>query len=203
MSWSHPQGSFEIKPNPWLQSVVADTAISWRDDPERKRQFAQALQTSPTPFDAALVVFGKDTSSALWASVHWVADPLVQSVKSNVEVNKKILDKDALCHKLLNISEEKSPQGYYLIEPKDRIACIKLYAEIQGYIGKAETATFNNFANNNLKVVFVKPDNDHQKIKTVNSTIKPLVVIDEVIEHEPVDFTNPNNFKPLPKLCMV
>lgn len=206
--WSHPQGSFEVKPNPWVaQSVVADTAVaSWRDDPDRKRRFALALQTSPTPFDAALTVFGADTGAALWASVHWVSDPIVQSVKEDVKATKKILDKDSLCHKLLNISEEKSPQGYYIIEPKDRIACLKLYAEIQGYIGKVEAATFNNFANNNLKVVFVKPDNDHQKIKTINSTpLADQFVTDEVIEAEVIEEASPinNNFKPLPKLRMV
>lgn len=216
--WSRPQGSFEISrpmqgvdrnevtPNPWIKSVIADTAVaSWRDDPDRKRRFAQALQTSPTPFDAALAVFGADTGAALWASVHWLGDPLVQSVKEDVKATKKILDKDSLCHKLLNISEEKSPQGYYIIEPKDRIACLKLYAEIQGYIGKVEAATFNNFANNNLKVVFVKPDNDHHKIKTINSINNSSInksPVDDNFVTEVIEPIN-NNFKPLPKLRMV
>jgi len=211
MSWQRPQGSFEVsrsewgvdrnevKPNPWIApSVAAETPqLSWRNDPDLKRRFAEALQTAPTPFDAALVVFGKDTASALWASVHWVADPAVQAVKK--QDTKKILDKDALCHKLLNISEEKSPQGYYVIEAKDRIACLKLYAEIQGYLNK-ETTTFNNFANNNLKVVFVKPDNDHHKMKTINS--QPLPDEVEQVDDEPVIETS-NNFKPLPKLKIV
>lgn len=204
--WQKPQGSFEAKPNPWVaQSVVADAQqTSWRDDPDKKRRFAQELSKHPTPFDAALVIFGSDTASALWASVHWLGDPDVQAVKEAVKANDKILDKDALCHKLKNISEEKSPQGYYIIEPKDRIACWKLYAEIQGYIGKVEAPTFNNFANNNLKVVFVKPDNDHHKMKTVKP-IDDQFVTDELIEHEVVQpqITNQNEFKPLPKLRMV
>ncbi len=201
--WSRPTGIFEVKPNPWVaQSVVADVDTpSWRDDPTKKRLFAQELPKHATPFDAALVVFGRDTAAALWASVHWMADPIVLAAKQDVALNKKILDKDALCHKLLNISEEKSPQGYYLIEPKDRIACIKLYAEIQGYIGKAEVATFNNFANNNLKVVFVKPDNDHHKMKTINQESEPEII--DQVEDEPIQIENSNSFKPLPKLRMV
>lgn len=204
--FQRPTGSFECKPNPWVaQSVLADVGVnSWRDDTDKKRLFAQFLPKYPTPFDAALAVFGADTGAALWASVHWLADPIVLAVKAEaVKAPAKILDKDQLCNKLLNISEEKSPQGYYLIEPKDRIACIKLYAEIQGYIGKAETTNFNNFANNNLKVVFVKPDNDHQKMKTV----KPVddgFVTDEIIDQEPeIQIENPDNFKPLPKLKIV
>ncbi len=202
----HPTGTFEIKPNPWVaQSVVADAPqpLSWRDDPERKRRFAAELSRHPTPFDAALAVFGADTQAALWASVHWISDPIVMAGKAEqAKVAKKILDKDALCNRLLDIVEEKSPQGYYTIEAKDRIACIKLYAEIQGYLNK-ETTTFNNFANNNLKVVFVKPDNDHHKMKTVKPVDEQFVT-DEVIDNEPsIEVEQSNNFKPLPKLRMV
>lgn len=204
--WSPPTGSFECKPNPWVaQSVVASVdQSSWRDDPVKKRLFAQELPKHSGPFDAALVVFGADTASALWASVHWMSDPIVLAATKEVVKINKILDKNELCHKLLNISDEKSPQGYYVIEAKDRIACLKLYAEIQGYVGKVEAATFNNFANNNLKVVFVKPDNDHHKMKTIKP-IDDQFVTDEIIEQEPEPevIQNSNNFKPLPKLRMV
>ena len=207
MIWQRPTGSFEAKPLSWGLSAIAVSSneqLSWRDDLVKKRMFAEALSQHATPFDAAIAVFGSDTAAALWASVHWLADPVVKAAK-DVKAVKKILDKDALCNKLLDISEEKSPQGYYLIEPKDRIACIKLYAEIQGYIGKSEVAQFNNFANNNLKVVFVKPDNDHQKIKTIEN-LPETIENNELIENEEepeIELENPNNFKPLPKLKIV
>lgn len=167
MQWIRPTGFFEVRPleSGWTKSVWPVSDTSWRNDPEKKKQFALELSRYPTPFAAACAIFGDDTSSALWASTNWLNDPEVLKAQEIVDTTKKILDKDALCHKLMTIAEEKSSQGYYVIEAKDRISCVKLYAEIQGYIGKNDTTqNFNNFANNNLKVVFVRPDNDHSKI---------------------------------------
>ena len=56
--------------------------------------------------------------------------------------------------------------SFYLADTKDRLAALKLYAEIQGYIGKVDfNASTNNYTNNSMKIVFVKPEhNDNQKI---------------------------------------
>lgn len=210
MIWTKPIGFFEAKPinSPWLaQKAIAEApkaAVepSWRDDAEKKKRFAAELSNHSTPFAAACAVFGADTQAALWASIHWVSDPVVTGAREIAANDLKILDKNALCHKLLKISDEKSPQGYYVVEPKDRIACLKLYAEIQGFIGKVENnATFNNFANNNLKVVFVKPDNDHHKLKTINNELDEV----QELEQDNLEIIDSSNttFKPLPKLKIV
>lgn len=156
MQWP-PKGFFDAKPEGWANAWPVDPD-EWRTDEALKRKFGKLL-AKHKPFDAACEVF-ENTNRALWVSVNWINDPIVQELRETaVEEDKKILDKDALCHKLVNMADEKSPQGLYYAEYKDRLATFKLYAEIQGYIGKVDTQiNNNNFTNNTLKIKFVKPE---------------------------------------------
>lgn len=196
MSWEPPSGSFVVEPlkpafKPWpKQEPMPDKPEpAWRSDENLKRLFGIALAKSPrNAFEAALEVFPTETNHALWASWNWLADPLVVATKDayaqNIELNEKLLDKSQLSARLLKFAEEKDPTGrFYILEGKDRLAAFKLYAEVQGFIGKiAIDASTNNFTNNELKITLVKP----QKIEEVVTT---------VIEQEPEAVTLPVNLK--------
>jgi hypothetical protein len=100
----------------------------------------------------------------------------------------KLLDKEGLAAKLLEWADEKiikSGQVHYANDAKDRLAFLRLYAEVMGFVGKASIdATANNFTNNEMKVVLVKPETelDNKAIEsTVNkvgdsATIVPLII---------------------------
>jgi hypothetical protein len=160
MPWERPTGLFQVNPVV-VAPVVNSWADAWKIDANLKQRFGEALSKYPTAFEAACSVFGADTNRALWASKEWLNDPIVIEAKQDVDKPEKILDKDSLCHKLLEICDERQ-QGYYIVDAEVKLKYLELYAKIQGYIGKVEAPTFNNFANNSLKLVFVKPDNDIQ-----------------------------------------
>lgn len=200
MTWQPPSGSFVAEPlpiktvfQPWPKQEIASAEINssdlaWRNDTELKKLFGIALAKHAKPFEAALEVFLENTNKALWVSFNWLADPLVVSTKDayaqNIELNEKLLDKSQLSARLLKFADEKDPTGrFYLCEAKDRLAAFKLFAEVQGFIGKAADVSINNnFTNNELKITLVKP----QKIEEVVAT---------VIEQEPEAVTLPVNLK--------
>ena len=139
MIWP-PIGEFSVqKPTEWPS---VDTL--YRTDPEKKRLYGLALATGAKPFEAALKVFD-DTNKALWVSQNWANDPIVLEAKAIEPVNnEKLLDKEQLASKFLLIFNEKDPSGrFYANEAKDRIAALKVYAEICGYIGKVEIDASN------------------------------------------------------------
>lgn len=120
-------------------------------------------------FAAALKVFPKDTKAALWCSFHWTTDPVVIAARDiyaeNTRATASLLDKDQFAAKLLATAEEKNQKGGYLIEAKDRIACLKLYGEARGFLGKVDNSvSVNNFANNQMVVKFVEPDKKQEKV---------------------------------------
>jgi hypothetical protein len=175
--------TFEIKP---VQSTVAPWPIAeWQADPDKKRQFGIELAKHEKAFDAALIVY-EDAGRSLWASQNLLNDPIVIGARdaytNQVDLSENLLDKNQLALKLLKISEEKDPSGrFYLLEGKDRIATLKLYAEVQGYIGKINIdASTNSFVNNELKIVLVKaPTKEEPKVvehKEINNNlnINPL-----------------------------
>lgn len=185
MPFGHPD-FFKVEPpkpvNPWANSSawvtheVKALPDGWKDDEALKRQFGIEL-VDKSPFAAACVLF-KDTVQALWASHNWLADPIVIAAKADGEAKQvaNLLDKNALALKLLKFAEEKDPtQRFYVVEAKDRLAAYKLYAEVQGFIGKvdidASTKTFNNTT---MKIVFVKPeDKQDNKIIDLPSVEEP------------------------------
>jgi hypothetical protein len=161
---------------------------AYRSDEGLKRLFGVEWAKNPKPFEAALIVFGEDTNAALWVSWNWLTDPIVLASKDayaqNTELNEKLLDKDQLAARLLQFAEEKDVSGrFYVLEGKDRLAAYKLFAEIQGFIGKLSIdASTNNFTNNELKLTLVRATKIEQE--------------PEIIEQEPViENTLPVNIK--------
>ncbi len=189
-----PVGSFTIAPpgfQPWakpIQDAPKPIEPAYRSDEGLKRLFGCEWAKNPKPFEAALVVFGEDTNAALWASWNWLTDPIVLAAKDayaqNTELNEKLLDKDQLSARLLQFAEEKDVSGrFYVLEGKDRLAALKLYSEIQGFIGKAaDVSISNNFTNNELKLTLVRAQAEIQK--------------ETIIEQEPeIDTVLPINLK--------
>ncbi len=190
-----PVGTFEVKGiafQPWAKPIgeaARSEEPAYRSNEGLKRLFGVELAKNPKAFEAALVVFGEDTNAALWASWNWLTDPLVIAAKDayaqNTELNEKLLDKDQLAARLLQFAEEKDVSGrFYILEGKDRLAAYKLFAEIQGFIGKLSIdASTNNFTNNELKLTLVRPEPIKQEAATI-------------IEHEPeIKHSLPINLK--------
>jgi hypothetical protein len=163
--WQPPTGSFIVD-----RPVEASFALAYRTDESLKKLFGAALQRYSKPFEAALEVFPSDTNAALWVSWNWLTDPVVIEAKAsagqNTELNDKLLDKAALALRLLEFAEEKDPTGrFYICEAKDRLAAYKLFAEVQGFIGKiAIDASTNNITNNELKITLVKANKEKLEV---------------------------------------
>lgn len=170
LMWQPPQTCFEVKPavEQWA-AAPNDTASS-----SQKKLFALELAKGLKPFEAALNVYPNDTGLALWVSQNWLNDPEVVQTKQTQldQIEIKLLDKDALAAKVLRFSEEKDTTGrFYLAEDKNRLAALRLYAEICGYIGKVDIdlSTKNFNTNNEMKIVLVSPPvvvEDHS-VKTI------------------------------------
>lgn len=167
--------TFEVPSLSWQSKPI------WADDEVKKKLFGTELANHDKAFDAACAVFEK-TTDALWAANNWLFDPIVLAAKNGVQVtaNLNLLDKEALAHKLLKFADEKDRTGqFYISDAKDRLAALRLYAEIQGYIGKVDLHSTNNFINA-MTIKFVKPENKND-LKTIDETpieksdnVKPL-----------------------------
>ncbi len=152
--------------------------VVWQDNIELKQAFGIELaKNHKNAFEAACIVFGKETQKALFASVNWINDPVVIEAKQNytgvVASSQKILDKTELSLRLLSFSEEKivyNGNEVYAAEAKDRLAALKLFAEVQGYINnKAEINNTINNAPQFMEIKFVEPDKKHD-VKTIEHT---------------------------------
>ena len=162
---------------------------SWKDDEELKAQFGCALaQGFKNSFEAACSIFGKETNKALWASTKWLEDEIVIKAKeeySSVVASKDILlDKTALSHKLLAFADERinfNGNSVYAAEAKDRLAALKLYADIQGFIAKDSSSTIINNSPKFMEIKFVEPDK-----KEVVKTIEHESSIEDVLENSPI-----------------
>lgn len=186
MPFGYPD-TFEAKP--LYQLACAD---AWKVDVELKKQFAIALANNKdSPFKAGCEVFGKETNKALWASVNWRDDPVVTETKQEyaevITVPTVLLDKDQLAARLLEFSEETlifNGETRYAAEAKDRLAALKLFAEIQGFINnKTEINNNNNFTKNNfMEIKFVEPEK--KEIKTIDNI--PVQQEENILENSPI-----------------
>lgn len=157
-------------PSPWSTdwSIPPVSSEPWKpdyhDDSERKKAFGTRLGKGDKPFDAAMLALGNDQQGSLWAIQHWIRDPIVVETREAVENDINLLDKEQLCVKLLKMADEKI-NGQFSHEMKDRTALLKLYAEIQGHIGKAVVDLSNKtFVNNEMKITFVEAEQEKQPI---------------------------------------
>src|SRR5882757_2217746 len=169
--------------------VTPSQVTSWKDDEELKVQFGCALaQGFKNNFEAACSIFGKETNKALWASTKWLEDPIV--IKAKEEYNavtapqEELLDKISLSRKLLSFAEETiifNGEIRYAAEGKDRLAALKLYADIQGFIAKDSISTTINNSPKFMEIKFVEPDK-----KEVVKTIEHESKIEHVLENSPI-----------------
>lgn len=173
---------FEIKPAPpkmpsWAgvampTQAVSWSALSWQNDEVLKKAFGVEWAKNTNEFTAACIVFPNDTSASLWASKNWLNDQIVIEARDTYQesgaVELNLLDKEQLAAKLLQFSDETTTIGnrkVYVSEAKDRLKALELYSEIMGFLDKANKNTFNNFVNNEMKVVLVKPEVKEIEIK--------------------------------------
>lgn len=112
-------------------------APSFNFTDDQKKQFAAALITlgEARAFDAAVSVFGDDKSTlgmSCYAATQWLTDPIVIAEKTRLlskeNVGQFLPTKDQAARQLWDWCQ--SP----FFEPKERVAAMKLYAEIQGFI---------------------------------------------------------------------
>lgn len=151
---SIPNTNWHIPPTPVEQPKPA-----WYADEAKKIAFGTRLGKGDKPLDAALFVFDNRMADGLWACSNWVRDPLVVETRESVENQINLLDKDQLSAKLLKIAEERNAQGYPIHDAKDRATFYKLYAEIQGFVGKVNIdASQKTFNNNSMQITLVEAE---------------------------------------------
>lgn len=172
--------------SPWARAAATQppSKPDFADDEKLKQRFGIALAKGATAFDAGLELFENETSKALWASLNWVADPIVQASKDSYQQTaaslQKPLDKDALLAKILTFADERI-NGVPLVEAKDRLKALELYAKVSGYIDKVDinaSTNINSTTNNLMKIVLVKPEKQ-DKIDQ-SSNIKSRIQNEEI-----------------------
>ena len=184
MSFTPKQRFFDVEPSLWVAAPSgwgsppvpeAPRRPDFADDENLKKLYGIELAKNEDTFAAAIVLFPQNTGNALWASRNWVIDPVVIAsrdiYKQKVDAEGLMLDKTQLAAKLLKFEQEKHPNNprVYLHESKDRLAALKLYAEVQGWIGKAADIQVNNsFTNNEMKIRFVEAEK--KEIKTIQQS---------------------------------
>jgi hypothetical protein len=156
----------------WGKPVEKPTCAN--DEIKKKLFGVELAKGHQSPFAAAIIVFGRDTNTALWVANNWLADPTVLAARDlylkTLAAEASLLDKDQLAARLLAAAEEKFPNGISAVDPKDKVAYYKLYAELRGFINNKIdiNASTNNFTHNEMKITLVEPDQkpDNQ-IKTI------------------------------------
>ncbi len=188
MSFIPPTPLFEAKPLQARSAWGLPTAPSepfkptWHADIAKKKAFGEALGKGHLPFDAAQSVF-PDTSEALWALQNWLRDPIVVEAREFVENNIKLLDKDAFLAKVLRIADERTATGLPAHETKDRIALLRLYAEVQKFIGKVDIdLSSKTFVNNAMQITLVEATPPEPELKTVEHKPTELESFDNTLE---------------------
>lgn len=108
-------------------------------------RFAAAIAEGEHPYKAALAVLGAtETSQALRVHKLWANDPIVinevNRINSALEEGDVGLSKNDFLRKVLDTHKE-------LKDGKDKIAALRLYAEVRGFLKKDEGVTVNNVIN--------------------------------------------------------
>lgn len=178
-----PNPIFETKPLPtvnggWgIPSPPSEPVRPvWHNDEVKKRAFGEALGKGMLPFDAAQSVI-PNVSEAMWALANWLRDPIVVAAREFVENNIKLLDKDSFLAKLLKFADEKTASGFPAHEAKDRISILRLYAEVQKFIGKVDVdLSQKTFVNNSMQITLVEaiPEQEAKTIEHEPIALKPL-----------------------------
>jgi hypothetical protein len=115
---------------------------------ELKKLFALGtLQRPEGAFQVALEIFGTDTSRALRASSQWPSDPEVLELKDKLLADHGerafMPSKEQLARKVMEFADERLPSGVFRHDGKDRVAALRLYGDIMGFIEKPGIAIDN------------------------------------------------------------
>lgn len=157
---------------------------------EKKRLFGLHLAKLPA-FKAACEVF-PETNTALWVSHNWVNDPIVAAAKDKyleaADNSQALLDKDQFARMLLNMANEKNAsQTIHILDGKDRLKALELYAKVKGLIDtKPDPTLTQNFVHNSMTIKLVEPkakekiinnfDTNEASIQNKNSPLKLKLV---------------------------
>lgn len=151
---------------------------------EVKKLFGIALGQGKDPFSAALDATNNNTNIALYVSQRWLLDPIVVASRDlyskTVHNSDELLDADQLASKLLEMAEERNASNsFYMLEGRDRLKCLELYAKIRGYDKSAAPSISNTV--NNMVVKFVAPEKkdnsqqiDNQQLSNELNNKSPL-----------------------------
>lgn len=161
-SWTIPDSMTFDQPIERLKPAI-------ENEEDKKKAFGQALGSGKNPFEAATLICGQNTSEALWISQRWLNDPIVLASKEDftktVYNPDTLLDGDELSAKLLRMAEEKDKSNtFYILEGKDRVALLKLYAEVRGLTGKQAVIDNSTKTFNKMVVKFVSPEKKQDQI---------------------------------------
>lgn len=126
-------------------------------------RFAAAIAEGEHPYKAALAVLGEtETSQALRVHKLWANDPIVinevSRINNTLEVDNEGLSKVEYLRTLLDMITTKD-----LKDGKDKIAALRLYAEVRGFLKKDEGVTVNNVTNKVLVVNSAGADDDWER----------------------------------------
>lgn len=134
------------------------------EDMENKKSlFGVELGKGEQAFQAALNVCGQNTKEALFISQRWLNDPIVVASKDvylkTVHNSNSLLDAEELAARLLEMAEERNASNtFYMLEGKDRLKALELYAKIRGYDKSSIVPTQQNFIHNQMTIKLVEPE---------------------------------------------
>lgn len=139
------------------------------NEEEKKKKFGTLLGSGKQSFEAALEVCGQETNIALWISQRWLNDPIVLGSKDlylkTVYNSNELLDQDELAAKLLEMAEERNASNtFYMLEGRDRLKCLELYAKVRGYDKTPVAGSVHNTFNK-MVVKFVEPEKKEEVIE--------------------------------------
>lgn len=151
---------FEVEPVKKSAWNISEPTIDNAD--EKKRLFGIELAKN-TPFKAACVIFPDDTNTALWVSHNWANDPIAVASKDKyleaADTSQALLDKEQFARMLLNMASEKNASNtIHVLDGKDRLKALELYAKVTGLIDTKENPLFTqNFVHNSMTIKLVEP----------------------------------------------
>lgn len=147
---------------------------------EKKHLFGVEL-AKHSAFQAACNIFKDDTNTALWVSHNWVNDPVVVAAKDKyleaADTSQVLLDKSQLARKFLTMAEEKNASNsFYLLDGKDRLKALELYAKISGYLdSKPDPTLTQNFVHNSMTIKLVDPKTKEEKNKQIDNNEAEII----------------------------
>jgi len=181
--------TFEVEPpKPKSAWNIPEPVIN--DADEKKRLFGIGLAKT-SPFKSACEIFKDDTNTALWVSHNWVNDPIVVAAKDKyleaADKSQELLDKEQFARMLLNMASEKNAsQTVHILDGKDRLKALELYAKVTGLIDtKSDPLLTQNFVHNSMTIKLVEPpskektitiDDNEVENKNTNSPLKLKLV---------------------------